>query len=267
MNSRTAPAVSSRTTGLTGGLFRGLAAPWRGLAFMVARPALWRYAIVPMVLNLLITGLVLAGLIYAAMSLADWAGGLLGSGWWWRPVEWLLTAGLIVAAIGGAVAAWLALSGVLCGYFYSRLARQVEITLGADPAELREVSLAHEILDTLGDVTALVLGNGLILLLNFVPLIGSLAAIVASALFTSYVLGYDYLAYPLCLRAMRRRERVRYAREHLGHVLGLGAMVLPVTLVPIASSVVLAAAATGAVLLHRDVRLARQGDSPDMPRN
>jgi uncharacterized protein involved in cysteine biosynthesis len=39
---------------------RGFAAPWRGFVFLCKRPTLWRYVIVPVLLNFVITAFVLA---------------------------------------------------------------------------------------------------------------------------------------------------------------------------------------------------------------
>ena len=37
----------------------GFAAPWNGFVYLCRNPALWRYGVIPIILNLLITALVL----------------------------------------------------------------------------------------------------------------------------------------------------------------------------------------------------------------
>jgi uncharacterized protein involved in cysteine biosynthesis len=236
---------------------QGLAAPCRGFVYMAERPSLWPYGLVPVLLNLLITAALGVGFWYglkAAEARLDahfsgFGGGIL---------KWLSLAGLFLAAIGATVAAWYLLQGILCDYFYRKLAKRVELQLGARPGELYDVGFFADLLDTLLALGALLFFNLCFLFLNCVPVVGSLLAVACSLVFTCWVFGVDFLSLPLSLRGLRRWQRRAFAREHPGQTLGLGSVVLLCNLLPLVNSVLLTGAVVGAVLLHREVRSRRR---------
>jgi CysZ protein len=171
--------------------------------------------------------------------------------WWGVALEVLVVLALLLVALALTAIAWVLLQGALCGYFYERLARRVEIELGLPAEAMREVSLGYQIADALRDMLRLVLVNGGLLLLNFVPVVGSAAALVGGGYVTCFTLGEDFFDHPLGLRGYRRAEKLAFCRRHRAHTLGLGAAVFLVSLVPVLGSVLLTTAAVGAVLLHR----------------
>src|SRR6185503_7590028 len=118
----------------------GFLAPWEGFIYMWRHPLLWRHGLIPVALNLLITGVVLLFLVVLAIFFISRLHPLFPAGWQWLLVEILSGIAIVVAAVGLSIAAWMLLQAILCGYFYSKLARQVEIQLGARPEELPELS-------------------------------------------------------------------------------------------------------------------------------
>jgi uncharacterized protein involved in cysteine biosynthesis len=229
----------------------GLLAPWEGLRFMNRWPRLWQYGALPVLLNLLITAFVLVLLLLAGFWYARELHPRFAGGWWQRGLEVLVMLALFAVIVGLAVAAWLLLQSILCGYFYGKLARQVELQLGLSPAEIKEVTLGREIVDGVRDVAVLLAVNAGLLLLNIVPVLGSVIAVGGTLYFDCWVLGLDYFEYPLALRGKTRREMRAFGRAHRLQTLGLGSAVLLMALVPVVSAVFLTTAATGAVLLHR----------------
>lgn len=229
----------------------GFLAPWEGLRFMNRYPRLWQFGALPVFFNLLITTLVLALLVAAGLWYARELHPRFAGDGWHRGLEVLVILGLFGAAGGLAVATWLLLQSILCGYFYGKLARQVEVQLGMRPEDLQDVSLGREIVDGLRDVAMLVLVNGGLLLLHLLPVIGSIVAVGGSLYFDCRMLGQDYFEYPLSLRGRSPREVREFCRANRFQTLGLGASVLLLALLPVISAVFLTTAATGAVLLHR----------------
>jgi CysZ protein len=231
----------------------GLKTPLTGLEFMGRYPKLWRYGIWPVALNLLLSGLVLLLLIglvaYVATNVIhpyfD------PGGFFWRTVEVMADIILFILACGLAFAFWITMQIAVCGYFYGKLAVQVELLLGTKKEELVEVPLMHEIIDTSRESLSLVFINLLFLLIQIVPVIGAIVGIPGSYYFTSLALGREYWDYPLALRGHRRKEKHQFARRHRPHTLGLGTSVAIIFLIPIANAVLLTSAVTGAVLLHR----------------
>jgi uncharacterized protein involved in cysteine biosynthesis len=258
----TSPRAGDRQSDRFAAFREGFLSPWEGFRFMNRNPRLWRFGVLPVLFNLLITAFVLVMLIVAGVWYARELHPRFAGSWWMRGVEVLAILGILAVVVGLALAAWLLLQSILCGYFYAKLARQVELQLGLPPGEIKEVSLGREIADGVRDVAALIGVNGGLLLLHVVPLIGSIVATVGSLYFDCWLLGLDYFEYPLALRGKTRKEMRQFAKVHRPQTLGLGAAVLLMALVPVISAIFLTTAATGAVLLHR--RLAN-GDGPAVP--
>ena len=251
------PAADGRAAFL-----EGFAAPREGFAYMCRHPRLWRYAAVPVVLNLLITSAVLSLLLLAATYFAVKIHPKFAGGWGWRVLEVGVAAALLAAVVALSLGAWVLLNGILCGHYYGKLAREVELQLGMRPDQITDISLRAQVADTLLDLGALIGINVGLLALNVVPLVGSLAAVVLTLYFDWMIFGREYLDFPLSLRGMRRADKRAFARRHRGHTLGLGAAAFCCTFVPVVGSVVLSTAAVGAVLLHRRLQAAEGAAAP-----
>ena len=233
----------------------GFATPWDGFRHMARHPGLWRYGVLPVVLNLLITGLLLVLLVSAAVYFATTIHPWFADGWLWCAAEILAVVAILVVALVLTFLAWTVLQGVLCGHFYGKLAEQVELQLGMRPDEIKDVPFAHQVADTAGDVGFLILVNAGFFALQIIPVLGTIVGTAGSYYYTCMTLGTDFLEHPLALRGMRRQERRRFARQHRAHTLGLGTAVALIALVPVVNAVLLTTAVTGAVLLHRRLTL------------
>jgi uncharacterized protein involved in cysteine biosynthesis len=219
---------------------------------MQQHPRLWRHAVLPILCNLALTALLIAGLAYGGVAAFHWLQGLMPSGaWWWDVLRVLTGVALAVVILILALAGWILFQGILCGYFYSLLAREVEIQLGLKPEEIREVPLWYQVVDAALDVTVLTMVSVGCFMLSFVPVLGAPSAIVLGGYFNCFVFGMDYLDYPQALRAFGRKAQREFARRHRGATLGLGASVTLLTFIPLVNSILLTTAATGAVLLYR----------------
>jgi uncharacterized protein involved in cysteine biosynthesis len=226
----------------------GLATPSVGFRHMGRHPALWRYGVIPTLLNLLITTLLLAVLVILAVLFFSRLHPWFDDGWGWRVVEVFAGLLLLVAVLGLTLVGWLVLQGILCGYFYSKLAREVELQLGMPPEEIKEVPFSYQVADTLRDVGFLAAANAACIAVQIVPAVGSVLGVCGGYYFNCFTFGLDYLDHPMALRGMRRWEKRAFAKRHRAHTLGLGTAVLAITLL---NAVLLTTAVAGAVLLHR----------------
>lgn len=249
----------------------GFTAPYQGLRLLNRRRSLWRYAILPTVVNVVITALVLAMLIASVTwfltIVHPWfTGGL--AGWRWGlavAVEIAAAVVLLIVCGGAAVLTWQFLTGVLCGYFYGKLAEEVERLIGTPEAELRSISFRYEVVDTALHLFLLITVNVFFLLLNFVPVVGSAVALAGSTSFTCFLLGIDYFGLPLALRGTRRLDQLRFGRRHLASTLGLGLAVFFLEFIPFVGAVFLTTAVVGAVVLHRRISVTERPSELDDP--
>ena len=241
------------TTGRLAAFRAGFSAPWHGFVFMCRQPGLWRFGVAPVLLNIVITGLMLVllvfAVIYATSSIDSWFGERGFSIYW----EVLAVCGLIILMLGLVLATWKLLEGILCGHFYGKLAREVEIQIGTPPEELKDIPFSYQVADSVGDFVALVVVNLGLLTLNCIPAVGSIVAVCGALYFNSLILGRDFLAFPTALRGMRRSENRAFSRRFRFQTLGLGVAVLLFSLIPLVGAVLLTTAATGTVLLYRDL--------------
>ncbi len=251
-----APAVSVRQTppplGWRDSFRQGFTAVWRGFLYLCEQPSLWRYAVIPLVLNLLLTAFILALLLVGAGSLLVWLHDQYPPGWGWAILEVLAGILVLVAALAAALVAWTILEGILCGIFYERLARQVELQLGTPASELRELSFLATARDSVRDAFTLLGINVGFLALHLFPVLGTIVAVVATLYCDWLVLGGEYLDLPLGLRGLRREEKQSFRKQHRLQTLGLGAAVMLFGFLPLVGSVALITAAVGGVLLYHE---------------
>jgi len=246
-----APHSHSPRRGTIASFLDGFAAPWAGLRYMNAHPRLWRHGILPILCNLLLSAALFGGLVYGWLRAYAWLDTAFPSNWWGTTLAVLSVIVVAALEIALAVAAWIVFQGIFCGFFYSRLAREVEIQLGLAPDRMREVPLLYQVTDALLDLAVLVAVAFGCFLLGWVPLVGAPLALGLGLYFDCFVFGMDYLDYPQALRARGRRVQRTFARRHRSTTLGLGSSVMLLTFVPLLSPVLLTTAATGAVLLYR----------------
>lgn len=236
--------------------WRGVMAPLDGFAYLCDNPRLWWCGVLPVLLNLLITVAVGVFLLVAAAGFIVYAHPRFSSVW----VELLSGAIALLTVLATAFILWMLLKGILCGYYHAKLAREVEIHLGARPEDLMELSWKHEAVDAFREVGSLIVINAGLLFLHLVPGVGTVAAVVGTAYFNCLLLGGEYFDFPLALRARRRLEKKQFIHEHRYQTLGLGVCALGGTSVPILGAVLLVTSVAGAVLLHR--RLAPDSAPP-----
>ena len=247
----TPPARLSASESWWVAFHRGFSAPWEGFGFLCRYPRLWWFGVVPVVLNLIVTGAAVMLFLVAAVGCFLYLHPLFPEGWFWGVIEFFCVTGLVVLAGGLGLVLYVFLQGSLIGYYLAKLAREVELQLGLPPSRITEVSWRYEIVDACRDVVSLIAINGGFLLLHIVPGIGSVLGIAGSLYFDSLLFGEDYLDYPLALRGKRRQEKQEFLKSNRASVLGLGVAVLMVSFIPVVGAVLLASAVVGAVLLYR----------------
>ena len=230
--------------------YSGFAAPFEGFVYLCRNPQLWVYGLLPVLLNLVITAVVFLILLAAVVGFVVYLHPRFPDGWMYVGLEILTAIGCLLLALGLSLVAWIFLKGVLCGYFQAVLAREVEIRLGLPREQMQEISWKYQLFDAFRDVAALVGINGGLLLLQLVPVLGSISGLILTLYFDWKLFGTEYFDYPLSLRGKRRSEKQEFIRSNRNQTLGLGACVFLANLIPIVGAVLLSTAAVGAVLLH-----------------
>jgi len=157
--------------------FAGTSYPLRALGVLSRHPALWKYIIVPVLLNVLIGATLYAGLLFAGLRSIDAL--IAGLPEWVTVIAWLLRA-LLVVALLIATGYLLVRFGVVIGSpFYSRLSERLEehrsgVVFDAPPPTVGNVTrdIARAILFEIKKLMLALLIGAPTLLLNLIPVVG-----------------------------------------------------------------------------------------------
>ena len=235
-------------SGAMGRLGAGAALPWRGAAYLAARPALWRYAILPVLLTL-------AGLVAGLMAAVPLAGAVLSA--FWAEPEGVLAAAWWLARIALAVVlvflAAVALPAAISAPFSDRLSARIEaIEIGGQggggwgrAAAEAWTGSAH----TAVRLAVLLLGHALLLPALLVPF----GYPVLAFLWTARWAAFEYLDLPMARNLHRFRE-VRAALRSVRPLgAAFGAVLSALFLVPFANLLVVPIGAAAGTLLYCDL--------------
>lgn len=258
-NPPAAPAWLQRApaTNAADRFWEGICAPWHGWRLLRENSRLWWTAALPTLLNLLISLLVAAAVIGGGWWLISmlhdaFAGQFTGWGWYAALTgEVLLVLAIAPLVLIMAIVLWKILTTIFCGYFFSKLALEVERLVGIDPSEVRPVSFAAEAVGLLFSLAVLLIGSTVLIALVFIPVVGGILSFVVGTLFTCWIMGLDYLGYPLALRGLPRWAQYPFGWRNSSRAIGLGLFVSFCELLPIIGAIPLTSAVVGAVLLHR----------------
>ncbi len=216
------------------GFFDGVGALFGGLGFIVGRPSMWGWALIPsLVATLLFFGLG-ALAIWGGMALAHRALWDPGDGTWTTVSIWVLRVVFWIAGIVLSFLLSISLAQPLSGFALDAIARRQEIALGGRswPDQPLIGSALRSLRVTL---TALILSLPILALLTVITLLVPPAGVVTVPLklvVTGVVVAYDFLDYPLGLRGVGVRSRARFMRENFSAVLGFGVSAALLLLIP-----------------------------------
>lgn len=210
-------------------LVQGITAPLRGLRVIAGHPELWALMALPITLTVVFLSLAFLLALFSAGPLLDALFPGLEPGFVHLLVQGgvMLLLGLLYGALGYMLAALCAIP------INDRMSERVEAELGEIPApeSLRD-SLPRSIRHSIAGFLLWLLAEVLLLPLQLVPGLGTLLGTLLSALLTAWFLAHQLLDGPMSRRAMRFGDKMRFLRDHLPSVLGLGGVGSLVMLVP-----------------------------------
>lgn len=232
------------------GIARGLAAPFRGAAF-IARHRLWGYLVAPLLLN-------------AAVAVgAGWSGlhlvrRLLGPGWLSGPSTLAQVASFLLSALVG-VLVFIVVQPLVSAPFVDLLTERSEAVVkghAPSPGMLSSLlrSIGHGLLKLVLYAGALAVTLGLGALTGF-------PAVFGAALYGAF-LAYDGFDYPLARRGVSFFGKWRYLLLHPGQTVGYCCGASLLYFVPLAALVAPSFSAVGATLAYLDTEVAPDARRP-----
>jgi CysZ protein len=232
----------------------------RGVAALRAHPALWKWLVAPAIVTLLLVVAAVFGVIHAVDPVVGWVAAHL-PGALAAIASKLLTVLVVAVLVIAAMFAFTAIAGLIAGPFCERLSEHLEATLtGRPPApfSLREFvyGAAVSVVHAARRLLAMLVGLALVFALGFVPVIGTIAALVVAVWFTATAASYDCYDAVFGRRAMAYRDKLAYLARHRGRTLGLGLAVAGLLLVPGLNLIALGIGAAGATIADHAIQRA-----------
>lgn len=238
------------------GLATGARDVARGFAFLKQHPRLWKYVVAPALVTLLLLVAIVAAALHAADSLVTWLAGHLPS-FLVDIGTWLLWLVVLAALVVGALLVFVSVAGMVAGPFNELLSERVEQELTGTPAPRfslaafargAAVGIAH----SLRRLAVALITAGLVFALGFIPVVGTIAALVIGFWLAARSTAYDCYDAVLARRELPYRDKLAYLRSHRSRTLGLGATVAAMLLVPGLNLLALGIGAIGATLAAHD---------------
>ncbi len=229
----------------------------RGLAVLRAHPKLWKWIIAPAVVSLLLLAAAVLGVLHLVGPVVDWATAHLPG--WLAAVGWIVTALLVAALATAALLLFTSVAGMIAGPFNEQLSEHVEAELtGRPPPPFSPREFVHgaaiSVVHGVRRLAAALVGLAIVFAVGFVPVVGTIAAIVLAAWFAGTAAAYDCYDAVFGRRAMAYRDKLAFLAGHRGRTLGLGLAVSGMLLVPGLNLIALGVGSAGATVAVHALR-------------
>jgi CysZ protein len=244
---------------------QGFALAFRGVAFLWQQRVLWKWAILPVAVNVVVFAAAFALFLYSYPDLYNRATSFLPLeppaawyAWLWvaplRLLAWVIGLLLLVTALVVIYFAFLLLGTVLAAPFLDVLAQRVEALVAsgapavpvAMPGPLQ--AMGHSVSLELRKLGFFLAVQMVLFLLGLLPLLTPLT-VLAATLFTMLFLPLEYAGFAMDHRQLRFAQRRALIWRHGWLMLGFGAAAFLTMLVPLVNFICLPALVVGGTLL------------------
>jgi CysZ protein len=233
-----------------------------GFGLIVRTPKLLLLGALPALISTVLQLAALGALLYFSGDLVSWMTPFAHS-WphFWRGA---LRVVLGIALVGGAAllcaVSFIALTLLIGGPFYERIAEEAEQRLGLDTRDDGAPwwrSLGRGLRDLLALTVMALVGTLVLFVLGFVPLVGPIVAPIGTALLGAWLLSLEMIGLVFQRRGLRFGDRRRTLRRHRATALGFGLPTYLLCLVPVAPLIVIPSAVVGGTLMAHQMLAAR----------
>lgn len=250
---------------------RGLTQPFRGLLFLLRHGSLWKLALVPLLINLVVV-VAVSVLLFAyfdeGFALAtSFLEARAPESWYRWPDFALLTA--IRYLIGGVLVlvslvlvyfVFLLAGSIVAAPFSDALSSRTELLRGGSVPPEGKLTLVALMRDGAGALADALRKAGfflgvfaLLLPLHLIPIVGSALYTLLSGVFAMHFVTLEFVDPCLTRRRLDFRAKRLWLARHRGAVLGFGAVMFAVLLVPIVNVLVLPVGAVAGTFLYLEL--------------
>lgn len=241
-----------------GGFFAGAAYLGRGFGMYRKHPWLMLWGLVPAVIAFVGLVAALAALVLYVSDVVDWLTPYMDT---WPAIvrDGLRLVAMIAIVMLGAILSFLSfvtVTLIIGEPFYEAISKRVEDHLGGVPGEIN-VSFWKSLPRTIADSIRLAIRAAivavLLLIVQLIPGVGNVIAIVLGAFFMGWVLALQLTSVPFERRGLYYRDRKKWLRRNRMATLGFGAATFLSFLIPLGAVIFMPAAVAGATLLARRI--------------
>lgn len=244
------PMMQTQAAPRKPGFFDGVGAFFGGLGFIVSRPSMWGWALIPTIIATVLFVALGGAAVWGGTGLAE---RILSNsdGGWSSAGHWALRVVFWIAGVAFSFLLALSFAQPISGFALDAIARRQEVALTGRTWPDQPL-LASAIRALSVTLTALAVSLPLLVILWLITFFFPPASVVTVPLkfvVTGLAIAYDFLDYPLGLRGSGVRSRIRFISDHFSAVLGFGVAAALLLLVPGVGLILLPFGVAGAARL------------------
>lgn len=248
--------------------FRGVGYVVSSIKYLLDNPGLLKLAAAPIALSAVLVVLLLGGALYYTPELASWIWAQPDSGWvvlWWVMT---ILIGAVLIVLGYVI--FLIVVSLLAGPFNDLISERTEAIETGRPVNEEPLSVGGVVKDIAGGFVGALIGLAVaaviavgLLLLNLIPVAGSLVSFALSALLAGYATVREAIDAPTSRRDYTSADKRRTITSNLWLSAGVGAAMSLLLLIPLVNLLVVPVAVIAGTRLF--VHLERHGRTPRPP--
>ncbi|MCD4653450.1 EI24 domain-containing protein [bacterium] len=220
------------------GLFvRSFLLPWHSISFILSNRKLFLYSLIPWIINICIFAGLLVTYGFWGINTAQKFASSFGDTWWAITLAWMIGILMILCLTALQVLLFTYLAMLLSGVFGELLSYHTEFHIRGSAQPSPEGNMLKIFVRSVVEELKGMLFFGtvflLLLLLNFIPIIGNIAFAVVAPIWTALSLAFEFTAPTTERRGMRFTAKRRLIFKHKVSAIGFGLGILPMSLIPI----------------------------------
>jgi len=258
------PSTAGPDSSSPASLLAGATYPFRALVIINQHRRLWRYILVPILVNIVVGILVYGGMLFAGFQAIDNL--LAGTAEWATLLTVVLRVVLVVALFMTTGFVLLRFGVVLGAPWYSQLSERLEhvfIEEKIKPGKTTAATILRDIWEALSfelkKLLLLVVLAVPLLLLNLLPVLGSLLSTIGWISLGATIVSLDFLDPSLSPRRLSFRQKLATIRRSMPASIGFSLVCLALISIPFLNLLAIPLCVTAGTLFFCDRIWAQQG--------
>ncbi|MFA5700558.1 MAG: sulfate transporter CysZ [Desulfuromonas sp.] len=235
------------------GFITGLLSIWHAWIFLYRNPSLFRYALIPFFINVVVfSATIYFGAEYFTYLIGTYISP--GDNWWWQILAWIARGVAFLVMLVVVFFTFTAVGNLIAAPFNDVLSEKTEhILTGTSSAEAFSVALLFaDVWRTVGDeirkLSMFVAAMALLLLFSFVPILGPPVFGICSVLLTLYFLVVEYTGFVFSRKHLRFSQQRVFIKNQRSQSLGFGLAVMLTLMLPLVQFLTIPLAVVAATL-------------------